>query len=140
MSLSKLKQTFIKNKEDFMWGPYGPGGGPCGWFPALEHSFYGIGIFMVSLIIYFITNQVLRFNKYILTIKKVLIVFVICSIFMFYVMFDKLYDHNKHDCITDDQLKTSIIVGYIILVLLIFLMYKGMFRDFNLKLNKLKIK
>ena len=53
-------------------------------------------------------------------------------------MFDKLYRHNKYDCITDDQLKT-LMVDYIILVLLIFLMYKGMFRDINLKLNKLKI-
>ena len=134
MSLSKLKQTFIKNKEDFIWG-----GGLCGWFSAVDHFVYGIGIFMVSLIIYFITNQVLRFNKYILTIKKLLILFVICSIFMFYVMFGELYYDNKYDCITYDQLKT-LMVGYIILVLLIFLMYKGMFRNINLKLNKLKIK
>jgi hypothetical protein len=135
MSLSNLKQTFIKNKEDFLWGRARALNGECNTRDVgILHIGYGLGIFLINLIIYFITNEVLRFNIFILTIKKVLIVFVICSIYMFFVMFYKLYRDNKSDCITGNQLK-MLMFGYIIMVLLIFLMYKTMFGDINLKLK-----
>jgi len=51
-------------------------------------------------------------------------------------MLHKLYVHNKHYCITGNQLK-KLMLGYIISALIIFLIYKSMFRDIILKLNKI---